>query len=122
MQTFREEHNEKRIDKLEERLNVLETAVSNEWDHNTMIFKTIRDAIDTIQKITENLDGRVQRLEEEAKLMLMEANINGYTEGLKDSSKVEQKPFGPCDLCRFNPPSSADGKPCTMCPAESEEK
>ncbi len=29
-----------------------------------------------------------------------------------------QEPFGPCDLCRFNPPSSADGKPCTMCPAE----
>ena len=24
-----------------------------------------------------------------------------------------------CDLCRFNPPSSTDGKPCTMCPAET---
>ena len=24
-----------------------------------------------------------------------------------------------CDLCKFNPPSSADGKPCTMCPAET---
>ena len=24
----------------------------------------------------------------------------------------------PCDLCRYNPPSSCDGKPCTMCPAE----
>lgn len=24
----------------------------------------------------------------------------------------------PCDLCRFNPPSSGDGKPCTMCVAE----
>lgn len=23
----------------------------------------------------------------------------------------------PCDLCAFNPPSSADGKPCSMCPA-----
>jgi len=23
----------------------------------------------------------------------------------------------PCDLCRYNPPSSGDGKPCTMCPA-----
>lgn len=27
-------------------------------------------------------------------------------------------PDSPCDLCRFNPPSSFDGKPCTMCPAE----
>ena len=24
----------------------------------------------------------------------------------------------PCDLCRFNPPGSGDGKPCSMCPAE----
>ena len=24
-----------------------------------------------------------------------------------------------CDLCKFNPQSSADGKPCTMCPAET---
>ena len=23
----------------------------------------------------------------------------------------------PCDLCRHNPPSSGDGKPCSMCPA-----
>lgn len=26
----------------------------------------------------------------------------------------------PCDLCRYNPPSSCDGKPCTMCPASPE--
>jgi hypothetical protein len=24
----------------------------------------------------------------------------------------------PCDICRHYPPSSADGKPCSMCPAE----
>lgn len=23
----------------------------------------------------------------------------------------------PCDLCQYNPPSSGDGKPCSMCPA-----
>lgn len=23
----------------------------------------------------------------------------------------------PCTLCVYNPPSSCDGKPCTMCPA-----
>lgn len=27
----------------------------------------------------------------------------------------------PCDLCRFGPPSSGDGKPCTICPAEAKE-
>lgn len=24
----------------------------------------------------------------------------------------------PCDMCRYAPPSSMDGKPCTVCPAE----
>lgn len=27
----------------------------------------------------------------------------------------------PCDVCRYNPPSSADGKPCSMCVAEGRE-
>lgn len=27
----------------------------------------------------------------------------------------------PCDICRHYPPSSADGKPCSMCPAEPAE-
>ena len=26
----------------------------------------------------------------------------------------------PCDVCRYSPPSSGDGKPCTMCPAEGK--
>lgn len=35
---------------------------------------------------------------------------------IKSAAKHFSK--SPCDLCRFNPPSSTDGKPCTMCPAE----
>ena len=31
----------------------------------------------------------------------------------------QEKPKTPCDLCLYNPPSSGDGKPCTMCPASS---
>jgi len=27
----------------------------------------------------------------------------------------------PCDLCMYDPPSSGDGKPCTMCPASPKE-
>ena len=30
----------------------------------------------------------------------------------------ERKTGTPCDLCRHNPPSSGDGKPCSYCPAE----
>lgn len=28
----------------------------------------------------------------------------------------------PCDLCKFNPPSSMDGKPCTMCVADGRNE
>ena len=27
----------------------------------------------------------------------------------------------PCDFCAYDPPSSSDGKPCTMCPARAKE-
>ena len=33
--------------------------------------------------------------------------------------KRHNEPKTPCDLCLYNPPSSGDGKPCTMCPASS---
>lgn len=32
---------------------------------------------------------------------------------------VKTRDEGPCGLCRYSPPSSCDGKPCTMCPAEA---
>lgn len=42
-----------------------------------------------------------------------------WIEALNEAIKmVEQEQKSPCDLCRFNPPSSCDGKPCTMCPAQ----
>ena len=30
--------------------------------------------------------------------------------------KAERR-WNPCDWCVYNPPSSMDGKPCTLCPA-----
>ena len=38
---------------------------------------------------------------------------------------IEKAPVAatsPCDLCRFSPPSSTDGKPCVMCVAERREE
>ena len=28
------------------------------------------------------------------------------------------EPLTPCDVCRFSPPSSGNGKPCCLCPAD----
>ena len=30
----------------------------------------------------------------------------------------QNEPLTPCDVCRFSPPSSGDGKPCCLCPAD----
>ena len=32
----------------------------------------------------------------------------------------KQSELTPCDVCRFNPPSSGDGKPCAVCPAQEK--
>lgn len=46
-----------------------------------------------------------------------------WIEALNEAIKmVEQEPKSPCDVCRYNPPSSGDGKPCTMCPAQATER
>ena len=38
---------------------------------------------------------------------------------VKEMPTIEERKTGtPCDLCRHNPPSSGDGKPCSYCPAE----
>lgn len=38
---------------------------------------------------------------------------------LREFSEAEKEGISPCTFCRFNPPSSSDGKPCCMCPAEA---
>lgn len=42
---------------------------------------------------------------------------NGYDQGYAQGKKDAVKGLAPCDLRLYNPPSSFDGKPCTMCPA-----
>lgn len=33
----------------------------------------------------------------------------------------EAQTFDICEFCRYNPPSSFGGKPCTVCPASGRE-
>lgn len=41
-------------------------------------------------------------------------------EQLYHESYRKQSDLTPCDVCRFNPPSSTDGKPCLVCPAQAK--
>jgi hypothetical protein len=34
----------------------------------------------------------------------------------------KQSELTPCDVCKFNPPTSGDGKPCFMCPSQAKMK
>ena len=35
---------------------------------------------------------------------------------------VPNRGWTPCDFCKFSSPSSLDGKPCSVCPAQAREK
>lgn len=52
--------------------------------------------------------------------MLPDPKPNDYC--VRAEKKIEKYiPKTPCDLCAYNPPSSTDGKPCSMCPAVGKE-
>ena len=40
---------------------------------------------------------------------------------LREEAEAALKKRTPCDLCAYSPPSSLDGKPCTLCPATEKE-
>ena len=50
---------------------------------------------------------------------------DGYNDGINMAvtvvSGLPTVDAVPCDVCRFAPPSSGDGKPCTICPAEGKD-
>lgn len=52
---------------------------------------------------------------------------SGFNQGLNQAMWIitqaptltqPNEPLTPCDVCRFSPPSSGDGKPCCLCPAD----
>ena len=47
----------------------------------------------------------------------MQQRLETCIELVDDAPTVDATP---CDVCRYSPPSSGDGKPCTMCPAEGK--
>lgn len=44
-------------------------------------------------------------------------NSNAISALHEKLEREQNEPKTPCDLCAYNPPSSGDGKPCSMCPA-----
>lgn len=53
-------------------------------------------------------------------LLKLTGQLLGVTpDRLRELAQADKEGISPCTFCRFNPPSSGDGKPCCMCPAEA---
>ena len=84
-----------------------EQAGENQEELGEMIFSS-----QTAISLYEN--GRIKPNVDTIAAIAKHYNVSAdYLLGLTD-----KKAKTPCDLCRYAPPSSSDGKPCCMCPVE----
>ena len=67
-----------------------------------------------IEAFEKELSAKYNRIE----LSIGFVGAKSILSDLPAADVVERKTGTPCDLCRHNPPSSGDGKPCSYCPAE----
>ena len=58
-----------------------------------------------------------QAFHEDAVLKLAGQALGIAPARLRELAQADREGISPCTFCRFNPPSSGDGKPCCMCPA-----
>lgn len=62
----------------------------------------------------------IKRAFNEAAVLKLAGQALGITpDRLRELAQADREGISPCTFCRFNPPSSGDGKPCCMCPAEA---
>lgn len=66
--------------------------------------------------ICERDDGDICTLD--SKSCDCKCTSGSIAELLYDRGYRKQSDLTPCDVCRFNPPTSGDGKPCFICPAQ----
>ena len=71
----------------------------------------------TREEIIEQLNLTIGLIKQDGKDWLDDRDIPMLEECVK---ALSQEPKNPCDVCMYNPPSSTDGKPCTMCPATAK--
>ena len=81
---------------------------------------TLKEAIEYWEQFNSEIDKLLYRTYGARKKVLEEQReVVEFTIAALREMDSQEKPKTPCDLCLYNPPSSGDGKPCTMCPASS---
>lgn len=72
-----------------------------------------RRSADDRQHLYENAERAYMKVLAE----LEQYHALGPIDHLRELARADREGITPCTFCRFNPPSSGDGKPCTCCPA-----
>lgn len=72
------------------------------------------DEMDTWDKFGCDPDGKLVRYDDDNHYVPY-VHYDDMVHAIKHLPSAQ---LTPCDVCRFSPPSSGDGKPCTVCPAE----
>lgn len=92
-----------------------EQAGEKQEEFGEMIFLLQNDiSLSDISLYSIYEDGRIKPTVDTIAAIAKHYNVSAdYLLGLTD-----KKAKTPCDLCRYAPPSSLDGKPCCMCPVE----
>lgn len=95
-------------------------AAADRADYTGFVVEDVKTVTDEVVKELKQLPS-VQP----EKVYVAEVKVDGEElqrciDRAVEQIKKEEQPKTPCDLCRHNPPSSGDGKPCSYCPAEGE--
>lgn len=113
------EERDKMLDNLEaeiETLNPVDYVSMSSYEGHRGASDMKDDVLRIIDKYKAKIEPKTGN-DLDMKLKLMEANINGYTQGLKDASNTEQEPT--CNTCEYN---TAAFNPCNACENKSEYK
>lgn len=82
------------------------TEINRYWEEDEFWYDAREPDVEDIDKIYNRLAAIEDILGDEYDLDRLRKLVEANREGIS-----------PCTFCRFNPPSSGDGKPCCMCPA-----
>ena len=82
------------------------TEINRYWEEDEFWYDAREPDVEDIDKIYNRLAAIEDILGDEYDL-----------DRLRELAQTDKECISPCTFCRFNPPSSGDGKPCCMCPA-----
>lgn len=110
------EYEEKQKDKIDIKVGTRVRTTKDKDGNGVDVFQ-----IGTVGTVTEIMQSIPQyKVSANGTYWWYSAEMFEVIEDEKQKRDSEECGDSPCDLCRFSPPGSGDGKPCTMCPAEGK--